>query len=82
MTIDEAKNKIYKYISFSQENIDLLVALKVLIQDYENGYKEAYNKAIDDFVNACKDNILCQTFGLHQNGIEKVAEQLKADEVE
>lgn len=36
------------------------------------------NKAIDDFVNACKDNILCQTFGLHQNGIEKIAEQLKA----
>lgn len=40
--------------------------------------KEEYNKAIDDFVNACKENILCQTFGLHINGIEKIAEQLKA----
>ena len=40
--------------------------------------QKAYNKAIDDFVNACKEDILCQTFGLHINGIEKMAEQLKA----
>ena len=39
--------------------------------------KEIYNKAIDDFVNACKKDILCQTFGLHINGIERIAEQLK-----
>lgn len=39
---------------------------------------EFYNKAIDDFVNACKEDILCQTFGLHINGIERIAEQLKA----
>ena len=38
---------------------------------------KAYNKAIDDFVNACKEDILCQTFGLHINGIERIAEQLK-----
>ena len=42
-----------------------------------NTVEDLYVKAIDDFVNACKDNILCQTFGLHQNGIEKIAEQLK-----
>ena len=47
-----------------------------------NGYLKAnyrlgYNKAIDDFVNACKEDILCQTFGLHINGIERIAEQLK-----
>lgn len=40
--------------------------------------EKAYNKAIDDFVNACKEDILCQTFGLHANGIERIAEQLKA----
>lgn len=40
--------------------------------------KEERNKAIDDFVNACKEDILCQTFGLHANGIERIAEQLKA----
>ena len=48
-----------------------------------NGYLEAnhrlgYNKAIDDFVNSCKEDILCQTFGLHQKNIERIAEQLKA----
>ena len=40
--------------------------------------KEIYNNAIDDFVNACKEDILCQSFGLHANGIERIAEQLKA----
>ena len=40
--------------------------------------KQVYNKAIDDFVNACKEDILCQTFGLHIKGIEGIAEQLKA----
>ena len=35
-------------------------------------------QVIDDFVNACKEDILCQTFGLHINGIEMIAEQLKA----
>ena len=37
-----------------------------------------YNKALDDFVNACKEDISCQTFGLHINGIERISEQLKA----
>ena len=41
-------------------------------------YHAGYNKAIDDFVNACKEDILCQSFGLHANGIERIAEQLKA----
>lgn len=44
-----------------------------LAEEFENGY----NKAINDFVNACKQDILCQTFGLHANGIERIAEQLK-----
>ena len=44
----------------------------------DEDFKKGYNKAIDDFVNACKEDILCQTFGLHINGIERIAEQLKA----
>ena len=44
----------------------------------ENGY----NKGIDDFANACKSNTLCQTFGLRQCDIDKIAEQLKAGETE
>ena len=40
-------------------------------------FHDGYSKAIDDFVNACKEDISCQTFGLHINGIERIAEQLK-----
>ena len=47
-------------------------------EDIELNRKAMYNKAIDDFVNACKEDISCQTFGLHTNGIERIAEQLKA----
>ena len=43
----------------------------------ERDRKKVYNKAIDDFVNACKEDILCQSFGLHANGIERIAERLK-----
>ena len=49
---------------------------------YDCGYDAGYNRAIDDFVNACKEDILCQSFGLHANGIERIAEQLKAGESE
>lgn len=42
-------------------------------------YDAIYNKAINDFVNACKNHILCQTFGLHQCNIEEIAEQLKEE---
>lgn len=45
---------------------------------YEQGKQDGYNMAIDDFVNACKEDILCQSFGLRANGIERIAEQLKA----
>ena len=41
------------------------------------GYETGYNKAIYDFVNACKENVLCKTFGFRENDIEKIAEQLK-----
>ena len=39
--------------------------------------KQIREKAIDDFVNACKSNTLCQTFGLRQCDIEEIAEKLK-----
>ena len=40
-------------------------------------YHAGYEKAIDNFVNACKEDILCQTFGLHIKEIERISEQLK-----
>ena len=53
--------------------------------EYENAVdffleweKQIREKTIDDFVNVCKSNTLCQTFGLRQCDIEELAEQLKA----
>ena len=85
MTIDEAEK-----IKTVVENKDYIVQLvntiaKTLIEAFENlkiedvnMFQLGYNKAIDDFVNACKSNTLCQTFGLRQCDIEEIAEQLKA----
>ena len=85
MTIDEVEK-----IKTVVENKDYIVQLvntvaKTLIEAFENlkiedinMFQLGYNKAIDDFVNACKEDILCQTFGLHINGIQRIAEQLKA----
>ena len=94
MTIDEAIefcNEKSKNIKLRTEPktfeqiADWLEELKAnrIALEKANGYLEAnyrlgYNKAIDDFINACKEDILCQTFGLHQKNIERIAEQLKA----
>ena len=84
MTIDEAEK-----IKMVIENKDYICQLlntvaKTIIEAFENFkiedvnmFQLGYNKAIDDFVNVCKEDILCQTFGLHINGIERIAEQLK-----
>ena len=45
---------------------------------FQDGIIAGNNKAIDDFANACKSNILCQTCGLRQGDIEEMAEKLKA----
>lgn len=50
---------------------------EIISSIYNSGYANGYNKAIDDFVNACKEDILFQTFGLNINGIKRIAEQLK-----
>lgn len=59
-----------KSVYLANKSIDMIDAVN-------KGYTDGYNKAIDDFVNACKEDILCQTFGLNVNGIEMIAEQLK-----
>ena len=45
---------------------------------FQDGIIAGNNNAIDDFANACKSNILCQTFGLRQCDIEEMAKKLKA----
>lgn len=78
----------YRY-AFSREEV---AEIKQALEFYESALKnedgylatmcerKGYNKCADDFVNACRDDILCQTFGLRQCDIEKIAEQLKERE--
>lgn len=96
MTLDEAIEKYNKlanndqtcYPEEAQQLAEWLEELKSYRASVFGGdmtqkmLKEEYNNAIDDFVNACKEDILCQTFGLHINGIERIAEQLKAGDRE
>ena len=85
MTIDETE-KIKTAVGNRNYTVQLVnTVAQTMIEAFENlkiedvnMFQLGYNKAIDDFVNACKEDILCQTFGLHINGIEKMAEQLKA----
>lgn len=49
---------------------------------FEEGMRKGYNKAIDDFVNSCKSNTLCQTFGLRKFDIYEIAEHLKVGDKE
>ena len=76
MTLDEIKKQIFVD---SEEVCGDTMIDTYLAWEY---VEQAYNNAIDDFVNACKEDILCQTFGLHINGIERISEHLKAGDRE
>ena len=78
-------NNYDKSADYHSQIAELLEELKAY-RENSNGYNKEdielnrnamYNKAIDDFVNACKEDILCQTFGLYVNEIERIAEQLR-----
>ena len=72
MTIDEIKRQIFI------DSEEVCGNTMIDIYQAQEYVEQAYNKAIDDFVNACKEDISCQTFGLHIKGIERIAERLKA----
>ena len=64
------------------EELKILKSLKncsfmTIGKTVEQFEQEIRCKAIDDFAETCKQNILCQTFGLHPINIDKIAEQLK-----
>ena len=71
MTIDEIERQIFI------DSEEVCGNTMIDIYQAQEYVEQAYNKAIDDFVNACKEDISCQTFGLHIKGIERIAEQLK-----
>ena len=60
-----------------EKNETLKALYEGVRKEGNNLLKRERNKAIDDFVNACKEDISCQTFGLHIKGIKRIAEQLK-----
>ena len=83
---DAECNRVDLDLSYAEDNEQVAEWLEELkeLREYFNSteigkyrFQKGYNKAIDDFVNACKSNSLCQTFGLRQSDIEKIAEQLK-----
>ena len=91
--IADLKNDDLQQIAEWLENYKRLA--KETEQDiYERAYKDGldkglsdghffgYNKAIDDFAETCKQDIICQTFGLTPINIDKIAEQLKVGDRE
>ena len=71
MTIDEIKRQVFI------DSEEVCGNTMIDIYQAQEYVEQAYNKAIYDFVNACKEDISCQTFGLHIKGIERIAERLK-----
>lgn len=43
----------------------------------EEAFTKGYQESIDDFVNACEQDIMCQRFGLRILDTKKIAERLK-----
>ena len=51
----------------------------LLNMGYTKGIKDGYAKAIDEFAEACKNHIFCQTFGLHSKTIDEIATKLRGE---
>ena len=49
---------------------------------YKQGILDGYNKAIDDFCEKLKQDVMETTFGLRICGVDRIAEQLKAGDGE
>ena len=74
--------KTFEQIAEWLEELKILKSLKycsfmTIGKTVEQFEQEIRCKAIDAFAETCKQNILCQTFGLHPINIDKIAEQLK-----
>ena len=79
--------KTFEQIAEWLEELKILKSLKncsfmTIGKTVEQFEQEIRNKAIDDFAESCKQNIMCQTFGLKPRNIDEIAEQLKAGDEE
>ena len=70
------KSHLKKFVhkgQITQEEYD------ALIKKLDGHDKEVRAKAIDEFAEKCKANILCRTFGLREVDIDVIAAQLKTE---
>ena len=63
---------------YDKELLEVKKKVDKLLAHKTPEYRQGYNKAIDDFVNQCKENVVCNTFGFRITDIEKIAELLKS----
>lgn len=47
------------------------------LETVQEAFVRGYKDSIDDFVNACEQDIMCQRFGMRILDIKRVAERLK-----
>ena len=62
------------------------IGFRVAIEQVENAEtkfsekeREIRARAIEEFAEACKNHIFCQTFGLHPKTIDEIAKELKGE---
>ena len=78
-TPEECRTAVEKQKELKSTNTYGFVAIGKTVEQFE---QEIRNKSIDDFSESCKQNIMCQTFGLKPRNIDELAEQLKAGDRE
>ena len=78
-TPEECRVAVEKQKELKSTNTCGFVAIGKTVEQFE---QEIRNKAIDDFAESCKQDIMCQTFGLKPRNIDEIAEQLKAGDGE
>ena len=78
-TPEECRAAVEKQKDLKSTNTCGFVAIGKTVEQFE---QEIRNKAIDDFAESCKQDIMCQTFGLTPRNIDKISEQLKAGDGE
>ena len=78
-TPEECRAAVEKQKELKSTNTCGFITIGKTVEQFE---QEIRYKAIDDFAETCKQNILCQTFGLHPINIDKIAELLKVGDGE
>lgn len=76
----KVENDIYKAVQNVGVNVDKEELLKALEHDrgqYDEGYADGYQKAVDEFAERCKGSVVCKLIGLRAIDIDFIAERMK-----